>query len=29
MVRSLPDASKYVYATNTAPDGSFTVTKSQ
>jgi hypothetical protein len=29
MVRSLPDASKYVYATNTAPDGSFTVTQSQ
>ena len=28
MVRSLPDASKYVYATNTAPDGSFTVTQS-
>jgi YD repeat-containing protein len=27
--RGLPDASKYVYATNKAPDGSFTVTKSQ
>ncbi len=27
--RALPDASKYVYLTNTAPDGSFTVTKSQ